>query len=306
MREADVHSEDAPELELYRKVRRLRLKALRPVRTHLTGAYASAFHGPGMAFEELRHYEPGDDVRHIDWHVLARFGEAFVRRYIEERQLRLMLVVDVSASMQFASGARTKREAALETAAVLALSAAAGGDKVGAVLLGAGRVRTVPPQSGERHALRVLRDAVGARPERVRTDVRGALRLLANLRPHGIVFLISDMQFDPPLWDEEVRRMLAREARRHELVAVSVLDPAENDPARGVILEGVDPESGAANRTDLYGTRSRETAQRLASERRRTQEVLAALGVETVSVDTDGDPVLALRRLFRRREGRRR
>jgi len=288
--------------EFCRKARRLRIDVLRPVRTHLAGAYQSAFHGPGMAFEELRHYEPGDDVRHIAWHVLARFGVPFVKRFVEERELRLLLVMDVSGSMDFGSGPRTKRDAALEAAATLALSAARGGDRVGAMLFGAGGVQTVRPARGERHALRVLRAALALRSDDAQTDVRPALRALGNLRSHSIAVLLSDVQFEPPLWDDGVRRLLAREAQRHELVAVTVRDPAERTRAPEVILECRDAESGRAARLDLHGASGRRLRDELDERARRTEAVLKSLGIGRVALDAGEDVILPLREFFRRRQ----
>ncbi len=255
-RHAQCPPDESPELELYRRVRRLALRTIRPVRTHLAGAYAAACHGRGLAFRELRHYEPGDEVRRIDWRTLARFGVPFVKEFAGERDLRMLLVVDVSASMDFRTAHRTKRWTATEAAAALVLSAADRGDRVGGLVFpGTGRdVTPIRPARGMRHALRVLRQALGERSGAGATDVRGPLRALERLRRGAVVFLLSDMLFDPPLWDREVQRLLARVAGRHEVVAAVVRDEAACasgrvwSGARGEIFECRDPETGCTVR----------------------------------------------------------
>ena len=296
--------------DLCRKVRSLRLRALRPVRTHLAGAYASVFRGPGIAFEELRHYEPGNDVRAIDWHVTARFGRPFVKRFVEERELCVLIVMDVSASMDFGSGPRTKREAACEAVAALALTAALRGDRVGGVFFGGKAVLTVKPRRGERHALRVLREALYRRGSLPATDVREPLRMLSNVRgrghgrAHGTVFLLSDMLFDPPLWDPEVKGMLCRVARLHDLVAISVRDPGELRPGSGAVVECSDAESGQRTLLDL--SKDRENAVRTAAAGHvcRIGSVLAAVGASRIRLDPQGDCILLLQRFFRGQNAR--
>ena len=296
--------DENPERELYRRVRRLALRTMRPVRTHLAGAYAAACHGRGLAFRELRHYEPGDEVRRIDWRTLARFGVPFVKEFVEERDLRVLLVMDVSASMDFRAAHGTKRWTATEAAAALALSAADRGDRVGGLVFpGTGRdVTLIRPARGMRHALRVLRQALGERAGAGATDVRGPLRALERLRRGAVVFLLSDMLFEPPLWDREVQRLLARVAGRHEVVAAVVRDEAECASGRmwsgacGEIIECRDPETG---RTVRLAAGDRGLLAALADRDRRIAECIRRAGVARVSLSTALDPVPALRRHFR-------
>jgi uncharacterized protein (DUF58 family) len=293
--------------ELYRRARRLALRTLRAVRTHLAGAYGSVFHGPGLAFSGLRRYEPGDEVRRIDWRALARFRTPYVREFVEERELRVFLLVDVSRSMDLGTAGRTKRMAAEETAAALALAAAARGDRAGALALGApaGSVRLREPGRGLRWAMRLTRDILAAPARPGPTDLRPALRLLEGVRP-AIVFLISDMLFDPPLWTEDVARALARAGARHELAAVAVSDPAEQwdaplwAAAGRTIVASRDPESG--RRVELGAERM---APALKARARRIDEALTRAGAGRVYLSTTDDPVLALRRYFRAVERRR-
>ena len=294
-----------PEREIVRRARLLRLHVLRPVRTHLAGAYSSAFHGPGMAFDELRHYQPGDDVRHIDWHASARFGRPFVKRFVEERELRVLVALDVSASMDFGSGSVTKRRTACEALAALSMSAAHWGERVGGLFFGGNSVLALQPRRGERQALRIIREALSARPAGACTDPREALRMLGNLRGHAVVFLLSDMQFDPPLWSADVRRLLGRAAQRHEVVAITVSDPAERAPGSGVILQCRGAESGRPARLDLYGRQGELLRKHAAERAARITSSLSELGIEQLQLRTGEDCILPLRRLFRSREARR-
>ena len=300
------------ERELYRKVRRLALRTMRPVRTDLAGAYGSVFHGPGLAFRDLRHYEAGDDVRRIDWHALARFGVPFVKEFVQERELCVLLLVDLSASMDFKSVDSSKREVAAEAVAALALSAAAQGDRVGAMLFaGPGReVETVAPGRATRRAMRVMRGAMARRPRcAAATDARPVLRLLRGLRRGAVVFVVSDMLFDPPVWQDETLRLLTAAAARHEVVALTVRDPAElaASPlwahAGNVLVECRDPESGRIEWLDTR--RGGGVAAALEARDSRITESLARAGVEEVRLVTGDDPVLALRKYFRRVERRR-
>src|SRR5262245_32218068 len=179
--------------EILRQIRRLHLKARRAVEDLLGGEYHSVFKGTGIAFEEVREYQPGDDIRSIDWNVTARMGHPFIKRFIEERELTVLLVVDSSGSLQFGTQFQQKREVAAELAAVLAFSAISNNDKVGLLLFTDGVERFVPPRKGARHVLRLIRDILFYQPARRGTDLREALDYLNRvLRRRTVVFLLSD------------------------------------------------------------------------------------------------------------------
>src|SRR6201997_1097662 len=198
--------------EVIRQIRRLQLKARRAVEDLLGGEYHSIFKGTGIAFEEVREYQPGDDVRGIDWNVTARMGQPFIKRFIEERELTVLLAVDCSASHQFGTFAQQKREVAAELAAVLAFSAISNNDKVGLIQFTDRVEHFVPPRKGIRHVLRLIRDVLFYQPRRPGTSLREGLDYLNRvLRRRAIVFLLSDFL------DEGYERSLKRAGRRHDL-----------------------------------------------------------------------------------------
>ncbi len=288
--------------EVTRQVRRLQLRARRAVQTLLGGEYRSAFKGAGLSFEEVRDYQPGDDVRTIDWNVTARMGHPYVKRYAEDRELTVLLAIDLSASQRFGTGAAAKRAVAAELAAVLAFAAVAHNDRVG--LLGfTDRVeRYVPPGKGSRHALRVLRDILFFEPQGRKTDLAAALDYLNRVhRRRAIVFLFSDYLADG--YADPFRRA----ARQHDLIAVRTADPREHDwPAAGLVqLE--DAETG---RQVLIDTGSRRFREAFAERARARREAFTALArssqVDLIDADTGGGHFDALLRFFRIRDRRRR
>src|SRR3954469_6015410 len=210
--------------DVLRQVRRLHLRARRGVQTLLGGEYRSAFKGAGLSFEEVREYQPGDDVRTIDWNVTARVGHPFIKRFVEERELTLLLVVDVSASTRFGTGVLTKRAAAAELAALLALCAVSNNDRVGLLAFTSEVERFVPPNKGPRHVLRLLRDILAFEPKKTGTDLAAALDYVVKVqRRRAIVFAISDFL------GADYDRAFRRAARKHDLIAVRTSDPRERD-----------------------------------------------------------------------------
>ncbi len=290
--------------DLVRRARKLRLSVLRQVRTHLAGSYASAFRGPGIEFQSVRPYQPGDDVRRIDWRVTARRPTAYVRRYQQERELRLLLALDASDSM--CAGPRPARPAqrALLATAALGLAAAQNGDRVGALLFGEDVVAAIPARSGERHVLSILRRALEAPGGGSSTDLRPVLSQLRNCRGHVVAVLLSDFLTDPPPWAPDVRRILAAVARKHRLLAVHL--PALARLPAGVILDGVDPESGRAVRVDASAGLKAPAADALRLHRGRTRDTLLQCGVPCVEIAGGTDPIPPLHRLLAQRRGARR
>src|SRR5262245_14492569 len=208
--------------DIVRQVRRLHIRARRAVEDLLGGEYHSVFKGAGIAFEEVREYQPGDDVRAIDWNVTARMGHPFIKRFVEERELTVMLLVDASGSQKFGSRRQSKRDVAGELAAILAFSAIANNDKVGLMVFSDQVEKYVPPRKGVRHVLRLIRDVLFFEPERSGTCLRAALDYLNRvLRRRAIVFLLSDFL------DTDFDKALKRTGRRHDLVLVDIADPRE-------------------------------------------------------------------------------
>src|SRR5690606_36336473 len=253
-------------------------------------------------------YEPGDDVRNIDWNVTARTGHPYVKKHVEERELTVLLVVDLSGSEQFGTRGRFKAELAAELAAVLALSAVRNNDRVGLVIFSDHIEHVVPPRKGRRHALRIVRDLLAFRARGRGTDIPGALDYAARLLAHrGIIFLLSDFALRPDpeeraRWEKTLRLV----SNRHDVVGVSIADPAELDlPDIGVVaLE--DPETGELTFIDTGNTDVHDLfGALLTRERNETRRLFLRLGVDEIAVRTDQGYVRPLLAFFRRRERQR-
>jgi uncharacterized protein (DUF58 family) len=287
--------------EILRQIRRLQLRARRAVEDILGGEYHSVFKGTGIAFDEVRAYQPGDDVRSIDWNVTARMGQPFIKRFIEERELTVVLAMDCSGSLSFGTGAQPKREVAAELAAVLAFSAISNNDRVGLAQFTDRIEQFLPPRKGHRHVLRLIRDVLFYQPGHRRTCLATGLDYLNRvLRRRAIVFLFSDFL------DRDYDRALRRTARRHDLVAVCVRDPREEDLPPVGLVEVEDAETGRHLTIDTSAAGVREAYRARALARR---EALARLArsarTDLIEVSTDGSHLDALVRFFHMRERRR-
>jgi len=287
--------------EVLAAVRRIEIRTRRLVDEVFSGEYHSVFKGTGMEFREVREYVPGDDVRTIDWNVTARTGDPFVKIFEEERELTVVLCVDMSRSGWFGSGGRNKVEVAAELCGVLAFAAIANKDKVGLVLFSDRVEKYIPPAKGKSHVLRLIRELLTFEPEGRGTDLNEPLRLLGSvLKRKATVFLVSDF------WTGDFTRSLATLGRRHDVVAVRVRDPRETDlPAVGLV-RWVDAESGHELLVDTSSAAARSRLQaraRLHDEH--LDRDLAAHGVDLVEVDATQPSVEPLRRFFMAREGRR-
>ncbi|HXE57505.1 MAG TPA: DUF58 domain-containing protein [Gemmatimonadales bacterium] len=282
--------------ELLKQVKRLELRTRGLVTTLFAGEYRSVFRGQGMEFAEVRAYQPGDDVRSIDWNVTARLASPFIKTFTEERELTLMLLVDRSGSTEFGEP-RTKAALAAEVAAVLALAAAQHNDRVGALLFADEVERVIPPAKGRRHALRVIRDLLAFQPAGRRTNLAASLTYTVELLPHrSIVVVLSD--FLARGWERALRRLAAR----HEVVAISVDDPRERELPPSGWIELEDAETGRRILVDAGNRAVRaELAARAGRRRRELARTLASAGVEHLPLDTVGDYALQLRRAFARR-----
>jgi uncharacterized protein (DUF58 family) len=239
--------------EIVRKIRRIQISTSRLVNESLAGEYHSVFKGRGMEFDEVREYQHGDDIRTIDWNVTSRTGHPFVKRFVEERELTVMLLVDASASGAFGSSGKTKGEVAAEISALLAFSAIKNNDRVGAILFTDRVEKFIPPRRGSTHVLRVIRELLFYRPEHRGTRIEQALRHL-NLvvRKRAVVFLITD------LLDQGFEQPLKVANRKHDMVIIQIADPRERElPAVG-ILEIQDAETGEVVRIDTSLARVRE------------------------------------------------
>ncbi|MBI1798217.1 MAG: DUF58 domain-containing protein [Candidatus Eisenbacteria bacterium] len=287
--------------ELLGKVRRLEIRSRHLVEDLFAGQSESVFKGRGMEFEEVRHYVPGDEVRDIDWNVSARFGAPYVKRFVEERELSVMLVVDVSRSMRFGTAGLEKRELAAELCAVLGFSAIRQNDRVGLLLAGERIEHFVPPARGRTHLLRMLRDVLDAAPMHAGTRLAEAARfLMRTARRRQVVFWISDFEERPDVRDWRVM------GRRHDLTAILLRDPRDEvlPPIGWVELE--DLESGRRGLVNTGSRRSRERYQHEAQERQReAQRALRLARCPWIELRTDRSYLPPLMRYFaRRRRGR--
>jgi len=270
--------------EILGRVRRMEVRTNRLVDDSLAGGYASVFKGRGMDFDRVRNYVPGDDVRTIDWNVTARTGEPHIKLFTEERELTILLMIDVSASSDFGSVADSKRELAAEAAGVLAASAIRNRDKVGLVLFSDEVELYIPPGKGRMHIMRLIRETLFFQPGRGGTDIARALDF-ANQVMHrkAIIFLVSDFCLGAPFEERlnHLRRKLQLTNRRHDLIAVSVTDPREQtlpDVGR-ICLE--DAESGQVVELDTGSAKVREAFAKQSRQRRE----LTALRIRSLGVD---------------------
>ena len=290
--------------EILKKIRRLELKTRGAVADTFSGQYRSVFKGRGMNFDEVREYQPGDEVRTIDWNVTARFGEvrgdAYVKKFTEERELTVMLVVDVSASGEFGSVDRSKRELAAEVACLLAFSAIRNNDKVGLILFSDRVEHFIPPKKGRLHTLRLIRDVLFFEPKGVGTDAGGALRHLNRVQlRRAVVFFISDFQAPDYL------RELAVTARRHDLIAVPIVDPREEELPNVGWLTLEDAETGEQIEVNTSDRNVRLGHLKQVQERAEARlREFRKRRIDTITIRTGEDYVPALRSFFRNRERR--
>jgi uncharacterized protein (DUF58 family) len=290
-------------------MRQLEIRTRRMVNDSLAGAYHSVFKGRGMDFDEVREYSPGDEVRTIDWNVTARAGRTFVKKYTEERELTIFLLVDISASGNFGSVDMSKRDLAAELASVLAFSAIRNSDKVGLLLYTDRVERYLPPKKGRRHVLRVVRDVLHHPPEGRGTDTVKALDVVNHvLHRRAIVFLISDFESpgDPVAVRAALRRAMRQTNRRHDLIAIHVEDPHERELPNVGILALEDAESGEIIELDTASAAVRKRFKELSVERgRRLVGDFRAEGIDTLQLQTGAPYLPALQRFFKTRERRR-
>jgi uncharacterized protein (DUF58 family) len=290
-------------------MRQLEIRTRRLVNDSLSGAYHSVFKGRGMDFDEVREYTPGDEVRTIDWNVTARAGRTFVKKFTEERELTIFLLVDISASGNFGSGTLSKRDLAAELASVLAFSAIRNSDKVGLLLYTDRVERYLLPKKGRKHVLRVIRDILYHEPQGRGTDSVKALDVVNHvLHRRAIVFLISDFETsaDHQVARADLRRAMRQTNRRHDLIAVHVEDPREKELPNVGILALEDAESGEIIEVNTAKASVRQRFKEYAAERsRRLLTDFRAEGIDTLQLQTDLPYMPALQRFFKTRQRRR-
>jgi uncharacterized protein (DUF58 family) len=287
--------------ELLKKVRKIEIKTRGLSKNIFAGEYHTAFKGRGMTFAEVREYQPGDDVKFIDWNVTARFNHPYIKVFEEERELTVMLLVDVSGSGEFGTSVMSKKDMMVEIAATIAFSAIQNNDKIGMIFFSDKIEKFIPPQKGKKHTLYLIRELLSFEPESRKTDVAGALRYFTNvIKKHCTAFVISD--FMDNVADSSFTSALTIANRKHDVAAIQVYDHRESElPAIG-LMKVKDAESGSDMWIDTSSKKLRSAYK--ADWLRRQDELRQALsrsGVDTVSVATNEDYVKALMKLFKLR-----
>jgi len=320
--------------EILKKIRQIEIRTNRIVTETLEGQYHSVFKGQGMNFDEVREYQPGDDVRSIDWNVTARMNHPFIKKFVEERELTLLLVVDVSGSGLFGSRDQSKRELAAEIASVLAFSAIRNNDKVGLILFSDEVEKFIPPRKGRSHVLRVIREVLFFEPKRRGTDLNAALEFLLRVQSHkAVAVVVSDFIGSPAEAKSTIRRgdggvaatrlrpqmmlleslaqasftRLKQTNRRHDVVAVQITDRYELElPALGrLVLK--DAETGEVVEIQTGDARKRSAfAERQAKAQSETARLFRSAGIDSIQLRTDQPYGGALAKFFETREKRRR
>jgi uncharacterized protein (DUF58 family) len=287
--------------EMMARVRKLELRARRLVRESFSGEYLSSFRGQGLDFDDFREYQHGDEVRFIDWNVTARMNEPYIRKFREERELSVILAVDVSGSTDFGSHHLSKRELSAEIAAVLGFSALQNGDKVGLLIFAGEPLMFIPAAKGTRHLLRMIREILMARPAKHGTSIEEACNaLVKTLKRKALIFMISDFQA------EVIDKPLGKLARKHETVALRVIDPVERNLPRVGKVVLLDPESGIEM---TVNTNNQNLGKAYEQMMIRQSEGVASIfrkhGIDSAILPTDSDALPALHQLLKRRGKRR-
>lgn len=283
--------------ELMKHVRRIKVVTTKLVDEHISGEYQSVFRGQGIEFDEVREYVPGDDVRSIDWNVTARMGRLFVKRFCEERELTIIFLVDISGSMCFGSGDRSKAELAAELTSLLALSAIKNQDKVGMILFSDRIEKYIPPRKGRTAAMRLVREVLAAEETRRQTNIAEALQFLNKVQKRrAVIFLISD--FMAKDYEKELRVM----ARRHDLIACPISDPREHELPDVGLLEVLNPETGELM---LLDTKSKSFLdyfrKRAYEDEEEYQNLFKRLRIDSLYLSTTRPFIDDVRRLFKQR-----
>lgn len=290
------------ENEILRRVRRVEIKTRGLSDEIFAGKYHTAFRGRGMSFSEVREYRVGDDVRDIDWNVTARSERTHVKVYEEERELTMMLIVDISPSRMFGSAELTKKNVITEIAATLAFSASKNNDKVGCILFSDHIEKFIPPKKGRSHILAIIRELVGFQPTGSSTNISEALRYLVGVnKKRTTSFLLSDM-IDSPGDMSKLEDALKIASSKHDIVAIEVFDKRDSELPNVGIIEVRDAETGATEWLDTSSRRVREFwAQNYSERREKMQNLLRHNRIDFASVTTDGDYVAELIKMFKQR-----
>ena len=286
--------------EIAHKIRRIQITTSKLVTDFLSGQYESVFKGRGIEFDEVREYQPGDEIRSIDWNVTARMGHPFIKKYIEERQLTVMILLDASGSSYFGTSKRLKSELAAEISAVLAFAAIKNNDRVGLIIFTDRIERFIPPRKGPQHVLRVIREALYFKPKGKGTDIEGALKYLDGVTTRrAVTFIISDF------FAKDFKKPLSIANKRHDVVAITITDPREVELPNAGLVELSDAEKGSMFLIDTSNRRLRDIyaskASKMIEERSR---LFGSIGMDHIQIRTDKPYIEELIKFFKMRKKR--
>lgn len=286
--------------EIIRKIRRIEITTARLVTDILSGQYESVFKGRGIEFDEVREYQPGDEIRSIDWNVTARMGHPYIKKYVEERQLTVMILLDASGSSYFGTTKRFKSELAAELSSVLAFAAIQNNDRVGLIIFTERIEKFIPPRKGLQHVLRVIREALYFKPKGKGTDIAGALKYLDSVTARrAVTFIISDF------FAKDFKKPLSIANKKHDCVAVTITDPRELELPKAGLVELADAETGSII---LIDTSSEKLRERYSSKSRNIIEerskLFGSINVDHIDIRTDKPYIEELIKFFRKRERR--
>jgi len=286
--------------ELIKKIRQIQIYTSRTVDASFAGQYESVFKGRGMQFDEVREYSPGDDIRSIDWNVTARTGKAYIKRFVEEREMTVIFAVDLSASGQFGTKGRIKNELAAEFCAVLAFAAAKNNDKVGLLIFTDQVEHYIPPKKGVRHMLRLIRELLYFKMPLRKTNISEALDYLAKvLKKKATIFLVSDFI------DDDLKKPMGLLNKRHDVIAVPVYDRAEMKLPSAGIMEFTDAETGQTRIVDTASRAFRETYEKTNTlKSRQLKEMFGSINVDSINISTEKSYIRDLVAFFRMRKRR--
>ena len=287
--------------EVFQRIRKIQIRSSHNVDELLAGSWNSAFKGRGIEFEEVRPYQVGDDIRAIDWNVTARTNQPFVKLFREEREMSVLLLVDLSASQNFGTSSQTKRELVAELGATIAMSAIRNNDKVGLTLFTDDVEKSIPPRKGSRHVLRIIRELLFCKPVGQGTDLRSAIEHLnRTAKRRAVVFLVSDFQ------DSGFEPLLKITRRKHDVIPVVVSDPREFELPNIGLVRLQDSETGQVVTLDTGSRKNRELFAELSQQQRNLRNAaFRRLQIEPIQLTTGEDFVEPLRRFFHMREGKR-
>jgi uncharacterized protein (DUF58 family) len=289
--------------ELLQKVRRIEIKTSRLVSDIFAGQYHSVFKGQDIEFEEIREYQPGDDIRTIDWNVTARTGTAHVKKFVEERELTVMILVDLSASLQFATVHELKSQLAAEISATIAISAIRNNDKVGLIIFTDGIEKFIPPHKGSKHVLRIIREVLYFKPKGKGTDISAAVEYLNRVTTRRTIsFIVSDF-FEKD--DAALKKTLSVANKKHDLIAVTLNDPKELELPNCGLLMTEDAETGRVGLIDSGDLNVRDQYNKANKKRLELREKLfKSIGLDYINVSTDSSYIDAIVKFFAKRKRR--